>query len=355
MANIWGDTEDDRRQSLGLLALLTGGNIMAANGPGVTTGQALGAGMAAGAHGMQQMQVNNLRRQQLAQQQAIQQAQIEQLQAKAAQEKMKSEAIQRLFPAGHPMADAAILDPASAIKAQMGFDKPSSLREWETFSAMTPEQQSQYLTMKRAQPWLNTGGAQVAPNMVNPAAPPSASIPNTLKPGEVPTVRGAQSAAEAIGKAQGTAQAGLPSAEMQARQMLDIVNGITSHPALTNVVGMPGNVSGFTARLIGTGLPGSPESDFMSRVDQLKGAAFLQAYETLKGGGQITEAEGRKATDAIARMSNLNLSVDDYKKAAQDLREVVNNALMKSKRSAGQTQAPSQSEADDLVKKYLGR
>jgi len=28
----------------------------------------------------------------------------------------------------------------------------------------------------------------------------------------------------------------------------------------------------------------------------------LQAYETLKGGGHITEVEGKKATDAIARM-----------------------------------------------------
>jgi hypothetical protein len=42
-------------------------------------------------------------------------------------------------------------------------------------------------------------------------------------------------------------------------------------------------------------------------LDQIGGAAFLTAFETLKGGGQITEVEGEKATNAIARLSTANL------------------------------------------------
>ena len=49
-------------------------------------------------------------------------------------------------------------------------------------------------------------------------------------------------------------------------------------------------------------IPGTDAADFHARMDQIKGGQFLQAFESLKGGGQITEIEGKKATDAIARM-----------------------------------------------------
>lgn len=330
----FGADDDERRQNIGLLALLAGGNMLAANGPGVTTGQAIGHGIASGAQGMQQMQVNQLRRQQLAQQAQLHQAQISAMQAKADQEQAKRDALTRMFPAGSPMADAALLDPNSAIRAQFGFDKPASQREWDHFNTLTPDQKVEYLNMKRAQTWRDLGATQVAPNPVNPASPPVATLTNTLKPGEQPAIRGEQAAATETGKAAGQAQARIPGAELQAQQMLSVVDGITSHPALGNVVGMPGNLSGFTARIIGTGLPASPESDFMSRVDQLKGQQFLQAYETLKGGGQITEVEGRKAEAAMARMQNLNLDKKDYMNAADELRSVIAGALEKTRKSA---------------------
>ena len=341
----FGADDDEKRQNIGLLALLAGGNMLAANGPGVTTGQALGTGIAAGAQGMQQMQVNQLRRQQLAQQAQMQQAQIEQLQYKTAQEKARTEALQRMFAGGQPggqpnMADVAAIDPKAALNMALGLNKPAATQEWEAFSKLPDDQKIQYLNMKRAQTWRDFGGYQAAPNPVNPALPPVATVPNTLRPGEDPSVRGEQARSTEVGKSAGQAQTRLPGAEMQAQQMMAVLDGITNHPALPNVVGMPQNISGFTARVIGTGLPGSPEADFMSRVDQLKGQQFLQAYEALKGGGQITEVEGRKAESAIARMQNLNLGRDDYVKAADELRGVISSALDKARTSAGKNTAP---------------
>lgn len=52
----FGQTEEEKKQNLGLLGLLVGGQIMAANQPGATTGQAIGAGFNAGAQGAMQMQ-----------------------------------------------------------------------------------------------------------------------------------------------------------------------------------------------------------------------------------------------------------------------------------------------------------
>jgi hypothetical protein len=49
-------------------------------------------------------------------------------------------------------------------------------------------------------------------------------------------------------------------------------------------------------------VPGSKAADFQAMLDQVKGQAFLTAFENLKGGGAISEIEGSKATQALARM-----------------------------------------------------
>lgn len=47
-------------------------------------------------------------------------------------------------------------------------EAPSSVREWEYFDSLTPEQQGQYLRMKRANPYLDVGTGFVQPDPVNP-------------------------------------------------------------------------------------------------------------------------------------------------------------------------------------------
>jgi hypothetical protein len=81
-------------------------------------------------------------------------------------------------------------------------------------------------------------------------------------------------------------------------------------------------------------IPGRPEADFVSRLEQLKAGAFLQAYETLKGGGQITEIEGEKATAAMNRMSRTT-SDKEFEAAAQDFLDAYKAGItkLKSKRA----------------------
>jgi hypothetical protein len=47
-----------------------------------------------------------------------------------------------------------------------GATDPSSVREWEYFSKLSPEQQNQYLVMKRSVPYLDTGTDYVRPDAV---------------------------------------------------------------------------------------------------------------------------------------------------------------------------------------------
>lgn len=70
---------------------------------------------------------------------------------------------------------------------------------------------------------------------------------------------------------------------------------------------------------------------FIPKVEQLQGQTFLQAFESLKGGGQITEIEGKKATEAIARLNTVQ-SPADFRKALQDLKDIVNNAKQRATR-----------------------
>ena len=84
---------------------------------------------------------------------------------------------------------------------------------------------------------------------------------------------------------------------------------------------------------------GESATRFESYHNQLKGKAFLAAFESLKGGGQITEIEGQKAEQAISRL-NLAMSEKDYKEALQDLREVVEIGLQNAKDEWGRIPKP---------------
>lgn len=79
-------------------------------------------------------------------------------------------------------------------------------------------------------------------------------------------------------------------------------------------------------------LPGTDAKNFHVVLDQIKGSAFMQAYQSLKGGGQITEVEGKKATDAIARM-NTAQSDSEFLKSLNEFKGIVDKANTRMKAS----------------------
>ena len=94
---------------------------------------------------------------------------------------------------------------------------------------------------------------------------------------------------------------------------ITLIDDIRNDPALPGVTGM------FQGRAPALSQEGT---DLVEKIDQLKGKAFLQAFETLKGGGQITEREGLAATKAIARLERKQ-SPEAYKESLMALRSVV--------------------------------
>jgi hypothetical protein len=91
---------------------------------------------------------------------------------------------------------------------------------------------------------------------------------------------------------------------------------------------------------VGFGLPsyltpaGTDAANFRVRLDQIKDKTFLQAFESLKGAGQITEREGEKATSALNRMNSAQSEVE-FIKAAREFEENVRIGMDLAKKKTG--------------------
>lgn len=138
---------------------------------------------------------------------------------------------------------------------------------------------------------------------------------------------GLKSAAEVTGKSGAEAQFNLPKVEQSANMMLTAIRDLKADPALKSIVGLNGK---FNPAVY---IPGTQEQRTLTRIKQINGQAFLQAYQTLRGGGQITEVEGQKATEAMGRLDRAQ-SYNDYLGALNDLETVITNGLNTARRQA---------------------
>lgn len=90
----------------------------------------------------------------------------------AAERNLTMEWVQANYPqyANLPVEQAADLafKMEAAKKSGIGANAPSNVQEWEYYSQLPPEQQSQYLTMKRSNSPLNIGTGFVTQDMANP-------------------------------------------------------------------------------------------------------------------------------------------------------------------------------------------
>jgi hypothetical protein len=78
-------------------------------------------------------------------------------------------------------------------------------------------------------------------------------------------------------------------------------------------------------------IPGTDAATFQTFQDQIEGTAFLSAFESLKGGGAISEKEGAKATAARLRMKTAS-DEKGYMEAAREFQEVVRKGVETARR-----------------------
>jgi len=208
----------------------------------------------------------------------------------------------------------------------VGARAPAAIQEWQTFNSMSPEDQQRYLQMKRANQMFDRGGSQV---IIGPDGQPINEIGKTLPPQSQPANIAAAEQAKVEGQVQGEKNTDIGKLESQAQNMLytidQLFNPETSElqPGVDSIVGGIGGLQGRQSAVFPVT---ENQRKYQPFIDQIKGQSFLEAYQSLKGGGQITEVEGKKAEQAIARLNQAQ-DEKDFAAALRDLREVVNSGL----------------------------
>jgi hypothetical protein len=129
----------------------------------------------------------------------------------------------------------------------------------------------------------------------------------------------------------------LPNLETSVQSSLDVLDKALNHPALNAVTGNPLSLSKVRQGALpgDIQLPGSSAADARAILGQIKGKAFLAAFEGLRGGGAITEIEGQKATDAIAAL-NTNQSPEAMRQSLMELRGIISKGMQNAYLKAGQ-------------------
>jgi len=112
------------------------------------------------------------------------------------------------------------------------------------------------------------------------------------------------------------------------------VGDLVKQPGFTTAVGTKIGSMSYGLGTFDEPLAGTDAADFEARLKEIKGEQFLQAYQSLKGGGAISEIEGQKAEQAISRMST-SQSEEEFLVAAKDYYDVVKKGLETSATKAG--------------------
>jgi len=124
-------------------------------------------------------------------------------------------------------------------------------------------------------------------------------------------------AAEVRGEATEKQRQALPGAISRATRSMQYIDELKNHPDLWLALGPT------AGRLPAIG---GGQAEVVGRIDQIKARTFLDAYDQLRGAGAITEAEGKKAEDAQARLNRAQRP-EDFKRALDDLREILIDGL----------------------------
>lgn len=130
-------------------------------------------------------------------------------------------------------------------------------------------------------------------------------------------IQDAQTAREKLGSDRASTGAGLLAA---ADSALDTLAQVETAPGLEGNFGKSSYIPN---------IRGSDAANAQAKIEQLGGQVFLDAYNSLRGGGQITEVEGKQAKAARLNMDNaqsvdqFNAGLNVYKKIIQDARQRV--------------------------------
>jgi hypothetical protein len=164
-----------------------------------------------------------------------------------------------------------------------------------------------------------------APTVASTAPAPTAATTEVDVMAGLPSAEQIKLKAKAADKMM-ESQRALPQAVETAKQTVATVDKLLTHKGFEN--------------LVGAGIPfgkyfgGSETAGAESLYKQVRSKTFLEAFQSLKGAGAITEQEGAKAETALNRMDTLT-SEADFKDAAKDFKDAIQAGINRASKAAG--------------------
>jgi len=141
--------------------------------------------------------------------------------------------------------------------------------------------------------------------------------------------------------------------------MLEVVESIVGRQAGNGLTALQADpaLDGLLGLVMGNfGAKTQAQANLMAKIKQIEGKAFLEAFKTLKGGGQITEVEGIKATQAIARLERTQ-DLDAFSKGLFEFMDTVSLGIRNAQAQLAAvpqiTTAPSEIENVDIPESFL--
>lgn len=153
---------------------------------------------------------------------------------------------------------------------------------------------------------------------------PATTLPQEA--GAAGAIAGAQQEAKTTAEKTATAAFDLPKLEQNIKTSIDAIEKLRGNPGLRYITGV------YSKAPV---IPGTSQAEAAALADQVQGRTFLEAYETLKGAGQVTEVEGHKGEQAIARLQRAQ-STKSYQLALDDLKSVLQTGLERVRKYGGQ-------------------
>lgn len=134
-----------------------------------------------------------------------------------------------------------------------------------------------------------------------------------------------KSAGRERGEVMGKNQANMPAMENNAQKMIRDIDNLINDPYLSNMLGpIDSRLPNFSA----------DSGRVQARIDQIQGKTFLQAFDSLRGAGQITETEGKKATESLNRLQATQVGTKDFYEAAEEFKQDVQDLLSVARQKA---------------------
>jgi hypothetical protein len=222
-------------------------------------------------------------------------------------------------------------------EAANGGELPMNVKEWNHFSRMPPEQQQKYLTMKRAERYLDTGTAFQRTNPLQPDTP-IASIPK-----DVAGVAGQK----VVGKETAELQFTLP----KARAALESANAKVSivRSKIDQALPMVSNWSVGPGSYLAS-IPATQARNLREVTNTIIANMGFDELQEMRTNSPTGGALGQVAVQELEMLQKTKTSldqaqtVDQYKAALNELKAFYDGAVQRRQRAFGETYAPLQGQ-----------